>query len=73
MPKPAPCTRPNNWWRRDDPRIEGGITVSVDLDTADGLIGYRAKRHASVIDVDRPAAYEPLDFWEPIHRRHPMA
>jgi dCTP deaminase len=53
----------------DDPRIEGGITVSVDLDTEDGLIGYRAKRHASVIDVDRPAAYEPLDFWEPIHRR----
>ena len=52
-----------------DPRIDGGITVSVDLDTRDGLVGYRAKRHASVIDVDRPAAYEPLDFWEPIHRR----
>src|SRR5690606_21142433 len=33
------------------------------------LIGYRAKRHTGVIDVDRKAAHDRLDFWEPIHAR----
>ncbi len=51
------------------PHIENGLTVSIDLGgTADGIVGYRAKRHTSVIDVDKRGAYAPLDFWEPIGR-----
>ena len=49
--------------------ISGGIAVSVDLggkDT-DGLIGYRAKKHTNVIDIDKVNHYEPFDFWEPVH------
>jgi dCTP deaminase len=48
--------------------IAGGIALSVDLsgNATDGLIGYRAKRHTGVVDVDRPGAYAVSDFWEPI-------
>jgi len=41
--------------------------LSVDLAPAgDGLIGYRAKRHTAVIDLDKPGAYDTAEFWEPI-------
>ena len=33
------------------------------------LIGYRAKRHTGVIDVERRAGYDVADFWEPMHAR----
>jgi len=52
-----------------------GIAVSVDLAGAAprlgaGIIGYRAKRHTAVIDVERRDAYDVADFWEPIAARH---
>ena len=49
-----------------------GIAVSVDLSAAgdrNGIVGYRAKRHTAVIEVERRAAYEVADFWEPIAAR----
>ncbi len=46
-----------------------GVTVDLDGDAATGLVGYRAKKHADVIDVDRRDHYEVADFWEPIHTR----
>jgi dCTP deaminase len=33
------------------------------------MIGYRAKRHAGLIDVDKPGVHEVSDFWEPIKAR----
>jgi dCTP deaminase len=46
------------------------VAVSVDLSgSAAGIVGYRAKRHTAVIDVERRAAYEVADFWEPIAAR----
>jgi dCTP deaminase len=54
----------------DTPRFVSGLALSIDLDgDADGLVGYRAKRFTGVVDVDRVAAYETADFWEPIRRR----
>ncbi len=49
----------------------GGIAVGVDLSASswDGLLGFRAKRHTGVIDVDRRAALDIEDFWEPIRAR----
>ncbi|MFD1745285.1 2'-deoxycytidine 5'-triphosphate deaminase [Rhizobium helianthi] len=49
----------------------GGIALSIDLKGAgpDGLIGYRGKHHTSVIDVDRKAQHDVLDFWEPLYSR----
>lgn len=48
----------------------GGIGLSIDLSgDAEGLIGYRGKRHTGVIDVDKKAVHPTLDFWEPIYNR----
>ncbi|WP_176082498.1 2'-deoxycytidine 5'-triphosphate deaminase [Martelella sp. HB161492] len=56
----------------DAPNITGGgIALSIDLEGREGddLIGYRGKHHTGVIDVDRKAGYDILDFWEPIYGR----
>ena len=48
----------------------GGIALSVDLSgSEDRLIGYRGKHHTAVVDVDKRAAHDVLDFWEPIYDR----
>lgn len=49
--------------------IDGGIACSIDLSPLDdtGIIGYRAKRHAGLIDVDKPGVLQARSFWEPIH------
>jgi len=51
--------------------IDNGLALSVDLSTlpGDGPVGFRAKRHAGLVDVDRKAALDVLDYWEPIWRR----
>jgi deoxycytidine triphosphate deaminase len=49
-----------------DPSFQGGVAVSVDLSGFDGLIGYRAKRHTGLVDVDRPRSYPAAEFWEPL-------
>jgi dCTP deaminase len=47
--------------------IAGGIAVSVDLSgQPDGLVGYRAKHHTGLVDVDKVGACPVLDYWEPI-------
>ena len=47
--------------------IENGLGFSVDLSPrAGGLVGYRAKPHTGVIDLDRIGHYAPRDFWEDI-------
>ena len=47
--------------------IASGIALSVDL-TGDrqGLIGWRAKRHTGLVDVDVQGACRVADFWEQI-------
>lgn len=48
----------------------GGIALSIDLSgDRDGLIGYRGKHHTAVIDVDKRAAQDVHDFWEPLYVR----
>ncbi|WP_417519893.1 2'-deoxycytidine 5'-triphosphate deaminase [Minwuia sp.] len=53
----------------EGPTIRDGLWMSVDLsgEAYGGLIGYRARRHAPLIDLDRIGAYPVSDFWEPIH------
>jgi dCTP deaminase len=55
----------------DDANLTDGIAVGVDLsgEFADNRIGYRAKRHTGLIDVDRRDGYEIADFWEPMQAR----
>lgn len=47
--------------------INDGIALSVDLaGDASGLVGYRAKRHTGVVDVDVKGACAISDYWEPV-------
>jgi dCTP deaminase len=49
----------------------GVLPFSIDLQGSgadNALIGWRAKKHAKRIDLDR-RDYDPLDFWEPIRFR----
>jgi len=50
--------------------IRGGIPLTTDLSgcAETGVVGYRAKRHAGVIDVDKVAAHKTQDFWEPLYK-----
>ena len=50
---------------------KGGFVVSVDLAGRAGIVGYRAKRHTAVVDVDKRAGYDVVDFWEAIEARPP--
>lgn len=50
------------------PVIDAGLGFSVDLRPAEGdLVGYRAKPHTGVIDLDRIGHYVAGDFWEELH------
>jgi dCTP deaminase len=49
--------------------IDSGIAVSVDLSGENGVIGYRAKRHTGVVDIDAVGACAVEDYWEPIAAR----
>jgi dCTP deaminase len=49
--------------------IDGGLALSIDLKgTTQGSnrIGWRAKRHTGLIDVDKPGLLDPWQFWDPI-------
>jgi dCTP deaminase len=46
-----------------------GVTLDLEGDAATGLIGYQARKHTGVIDVDRRAHYDPGEYWDPIRRR----
>ncbi len=53
-----------------EPVFAGGLCLSVDLNGTDNnhLIGYRARRHADLIDMDKRQGYPVDAFWEPIDR-----
>ncbi len=47
--------------------ISEGLGFSVDLRPASGdLLGYRAKPHTGVVDLDRIGHYPARDFWEEV-------
>jgi len=50
------------------PLISEGLGFSVDLKPAAGtLVGYRAKPHTGVVDLDRIGHYPAPEFWEEVH------
>lgn len=51
--------------------IDEGLGFSVDLELPGGtLVGYRAKPHTGVIDLDQIGQYAPADFWEEVHTKN---
>jgi dCTP deaminase len=53
-----------------EPKIQSGLRLSVDLAGIDGssVIGYRARKHAPLIDLAKLQYYDPEEFWYPIRR-----
>ena len=51
-----------------EPNIDGGLGFSVDLkgDGTTSQVGWRAKRHTNIIDIDKRDVLDPRDYWEPI-------
>jgi dCTP deaminase len=51
--------------------IDNGLALTIDLSGADkdNPVGFRAKRHSGLVDVDKKAGLEASDFWEPIWLR----
>jgi dCTP deaminase len=51
--------------------LEGGLAVTVDVigTRRSGFVGYKARKHTLVIDVDRTNYYNIRDFWDPVFTR----
>ena len=50
------------------PKIDAGLGFSVDLQPATGsLVGYQAKPHTGIIDLDKVKSYNLEDFWQEVH------
>lgn len=49
-----------------DADIDGGIGLTVDIRSRAAPIGWRARRHAALIDVDAVGALDPDDYFEAI-------
>ncbi|HET9390603.1 MAG TPA: 2'-deoxycytidine 5'-triphosphate deaminase [Steroidobacteraceae bacterium] len=52
-----------------DEEIRNGVPISVDvrgLPENGNTIGYKAKNHAGLIDIDLINHYRPEDFWDPV-------
>jgi dCTP deaminase len=49
--------------------IVNGVPVRVDLQgrRSGGVIGYKARSHAGLVDIDRVAHYDIADYWEAVH------
>ncbi|MGB6451086.1 MAG: 2'-deoxycytidine 5'-triphosphate deaminase [Steroidobacteraceae bacterium] len=50
-------------------QIKNGVPITVDVvgsPQSGNIIGYKAKNHAGLIDVDRVDHYDPREFWDPV-------
>jgi dCTP deaminase len=45
------------------------LRVGLGSEPIDGVIGYRAQKHADILDVSKVGDYRMGEFWEPIHAR----
>jgi dCTP deaminase len=45
------------------------LRVGLSAEPIEGVIGYRAQKHADILDVDRAGAYRVADYWDPVRAR----
>ncbi|HEX8569519.1 MAG TPA: 2'-deoxycytidine 5'-triphosphate deaminase [Caulobacteraceae bacterium] len=55
-------------------RLKRGVppllsTRSVGVDLTGQVAGFRGRRHAGVVDLDKEDGHDPRDFWEPLETR----
>lgn len=51
----------------EPPKLE---TRSVGVDLGEGIVGFRGRRHAGVVDLDNIDGHDPRDFWEPLYAKN---
>jgi len=49
--------------RGETPRLR---VESVGVDLSNGIAGFRARRHAPVVDLDHEDGHDPRQYWEPL-------
>jgi dCTP deaminase len=53
----------------DEFATANGLFLSLDLrGDPTGRVGYRSKDYAPLLDMSHVDRYEPVDYWEPVHR-----
>ncbi|MDG5767791.1 2'-deoxycytidine 5'-triphosphate deaminase [Balneolales bacterium ANBcel1] len=54
----------------DDLNVRDGLFMRVSLQGKEGdIVGYKAKKHRDLIDLDRTGCYGVREFWDPIYAR----
>lgn len=54
----------------DEIKVSNGLFMSVNLHGEKGeIVGYKAKKHRDLIDLENVDHYKVEDFWEPIYTR----
>lgn len=50
--------------------VSNGLFLSVNLQNENGrLVGYKARQHSDLIDLDKRDYYKIEDYWEPVYAR----
>lgn len=54
-------------------RLKRGIsprlyTADCEVDLTGDLVGFRARRHAGIIDLDHVGGHDPKKYWEPLYQ-----
>ncbi|MBV8906976.1 MAG: 2'-deoxycytidine 5'-triphosphate deaminase [Acidobacteriia bacterium] len=54
--------------RPGEANINNGLRISLDLEGAPGsdIVGYKARRSAPPVELDKVDYFDPNDFWEPL-------
>ncbi|MDZ7771872.1 MAG: 2'-deoxycytidine 5'-triphosphate deaminase [Balneolaceae bacterium] len=54
----------------DEVKVSSGLFLSVNLlGGGRDIVGYKARKHRDIIDLEKVGHYEVADFWEPIQAR----
>lgn len=52
----------------DEIKVNNGLFLSVNLHGGDGqIVGYKAKKHRDLIDLEKINHYSITDYWDPIY------
>ncbi len=49
--------------------IDDGLVLTMDTEGTGGVIAWKARAHAGLVDVERIRHYDPDEFWEPVAAR----
>ena len=54
---------------KNESEEHGSLGLAVDLRSDTSPVGWRARRHSGIIDIDQVSHHDPKDYWEAVHPR----